>query len=86
MRTDQRRPLPPCELRALQAAADEAGRYLALPGCRLRARWAELHGVLVEWSNVWPRPKPSPAEWEAIVVAVRAARADEALARAATAG
>ncbi|SNV68691.1 Uncharacterised protein [Mycolicibacter terrae] len=85
MRTDQGRPLPPCELRAIQAAADEAGRWIASPGTRLRARWIELHSVLIEWTG-WGVPLPTPAEWSAIVAAVRAARADEALARAAVAG
>lgn len=85
MRTDEGRPLPPCELRAIQAAADEAGRYLASPVTRLRARWADIHSALLDWSD-WGAPLPTPAEWEAIVVAVRQARTDEALARAAVAG
>lgn len=80
------RPAPPCTLPAIQGAATECGRYLALPGCRLRGRWQELHGALVEWSNCWPRPMPSPTEWAELVSAMRAARADEALARAAVGG
>jgi hypothetical protein len=86
MPTEWGRGLPPCRLEVIDAAATECGRYLALPGCRLRRRWTELYDALVEWSNCWPDPAPTAAEWAALVAAMRQARQDEALARAAAGG